>query len=373
MGSHPHRKPKILFLTQLPPPVHGSAVMNQYLFNSQLVRQTFDVTWIDISLDKSLGRIGQFAISKIWSYVKINLNLIVKLLTIRFDAAYCTIAPYGMPLMKDSLLIWWLKIFKIKIIFHMHGKGIHEELISSGWKKKYYNFIFRNTSVIHLSESLLTDLMEIDTIKKKFTLSNGIPGYSPEKMITEPVQILYLSNFFETKGAYELLSTARIMVEQKVDFHLRLVGGWPDLVFKKKLLDFYNSVNWDGKVEILGPLYGASKEKVFKGSNILVFPSRYRMECFPLVILEAMSCGLVIMASRVGAVPEILENGELGILVDPNNTQEFASAIIDILDDKERLSRLSNRSMNAFEQKFSFPVFENNFVRIIKEISDKNS
>ena len=192
-----------------------------------------------------------------------------------------TIATTGIPFFKDSLLVWSLKIFGVRRIFHLHGKGISNELARSPFRRWYYNMIFKNAEVIHLAESLLVDIKDISTVKNMYVIPNGVRSTNKGNPHNGQVRLLYISNFFESKGALKLLKAAQILDKQNVNFQLKMVGGWPDINFKREILDYHRSIHWTNEIGILGPVYGQEKERIFQHADILVFPSTYELECFP--------------------------------------------------------------------------------------------
>ena len=339
--------------------------MNKNIYESEYIRDKFDFSVIDISLGNSLERIGTFGIAKIWSYLKINLKLLYTLLTRRHSACYMTIATGGAPFLKDSILVLWLKIFRVPRIFHLHGKGINSYISKGGIRKWYYNFIYKKATVIHLSYSLLDDLKEINSIKNKFVVSNGIKSLGLRKVDHRGIRFIYVSNFFESKGALDLLKAFQIVDGKYGNISLTMIGGWPDDNFKKKLNTYLATNTWKNKVEILGPVYGIEKNAAFAGSDILIFPSQYQLECFPLVILEAMSCGLCVIASTVGAIPEMLDGGNAGLLIDKVNAESIAKSIEKLINNRDLVIELGKAGLMRYNENYTEHAFEENWVNAI--------
>ena len=78
--------------------------------------------------------------------------------------------------------------------------------------------------------------------------------------------------------------------------------------------------------------------EILAASDIFVLPSRW--EGLPLTIIEAMMAGLPVVASQVGGVPELVEEGKSGFLVEPRNPHRLAEALSPLLDDPELRFRL---------------------------------
>jgi glycosyltransferase involved in cell wall biosynthesis len=97
---------------------------------------------------------------------------------------------------------------------------------------------------------------------------------------------------------------------------------------------------------------------MFSESDIFVFPSYFDEECFPLVILEAMSARLPIVATRIGAIPEMITDGKEGMLVEPGDPHQLAEKIEELIMDPELKKKLGNRAHAKFKHAFDITIFE---------------
>lgn len=88
------------------------------------------------------------------------------------------------------------------------------------------------------------------------------------------------------------------------------------------------------KVKFLGFIHHSSVADYYQNADIFVFPSVWH-EPFGIPIVEAMACGLPVVAAKGGAVPEIVKDCETGLLVDRNDAQALAQAIIRLLENRE--------------------------------------
>jgi glycosyltransferase involved in cell wall biosynthesis len=104
-----------------------------------------------------------------------------------------------------------------------------------------------------------------------------------------------------------------------------------------------------GKVEFLGAV--REMQPVYARSDLLVLTSDW--EGTPNVLLEAMAAGLPVVASRVGGVSEIVEDGATGYLVDADNEQAFASAVVALAEQPLLREDLGRRGRHSVETRFS--------------------
>ena len=144
--------------------------------------------------------------------------------------------------------------------------------------------------------------------------------------VERPV-LLFVGRLVPEKGL-ELLMEAVAALKSEFTPLLLVVGEGPyESRFREKAveLDLEDDVFFAGACGDVGPFYLAS--------DLFVLPSYY--EAFGLVVLEAMSCGVPVVASRVGGVPGILENGRHGLLFEPGDAEDLAQKIAAVLRDPQ--------------------------------------
>ena len=96
---------------------------------------------------------------------------------------------------------------------------------------------------------------------------------------------------------------------------------------------------------------GEKKWSVYSQCQVLVLPSL--TEGQPLVILEAFACGIPVIASRVGGIPDVLEEGVNGFLVNPGAAEELAKALEDLAEDCELRGRMSAANLFLYSSRFT--------------------
>jgi glycosyltransferase involved in cell wall biosynthesis len=107
--------------------------------------------------------------------------------------------------------------------------------------------------------------------------------------------------------------------------------------------------------------------RVYSAMDIFVLPSL--KEGLPMVILEAMASRKPIIATNVGGIPRVIENGSEGILVNPSNVVELSEAIITLLKNEEMSKRLAQNACNKVTQQFSSEAMCARYIGIYEEVS----
>jgi len=363
MGTSEDRK-KILFIVQLPPPIHGASIMNRYVVNSSRIKTRFDTVVLNLQFLTSIKDITRFSVRKIFKAICYGFELIWKIGSLKPDLIYFSFSPKGYSFYRDALYVFLIKLFKRKLVLHLHGKGVKEGTNGSRVKKNIYKKVFRNTSVICLSEKLVTDIAEVYDAKPVI-IPNGIEDFKINDELVKrgsnpKPRILCLSNYMIEKGILDLIAALGLMKQRGYSFQATLVGAPVDLTAEnlKKEIDERDLAD---RVEITGPLYGSDKVNVLGNADIFVLPSRN--EAFPLVILEAMQTGLPVISTLEGGISDMVVDKQTGFLTEKENPQLLADMMSLLLNDSMLRSEMGNKGRQRFKENYTLDKFEERLVR----------
>lgn len=359
-------KKRILFILHLPPPVHGAAVMGSILRGSPLVNRQFDCRFLNLSASSSLFEVGRGSSRKIKFIVDLLREIRLAVRQWKPDAVYVTPTSKLPPFAKDYLVVQYLKRLGCRVILHYHNKGVRER--QDRWLDNVlYTRFFRGTEVILLSERLYSDIEKYVPRTRVHICPNGLPAisvpYASGKGGT-PV-LLFFSNLLTSKGIHVFLDACRLLAERGCVFNC-VLGGAPTA--EMSLTDLERLVQEKGLTShsnCRGPVYGEEKARLFSEADIFVFPTLD--EAFGLVALEAMMAGLPIVASRTGAVPDLVEEGKNGFLVEPGDTVALADAMQKLISDPELRLRFGKNGLERYRQRFTSDCFERRMIEILSE------
>jgi glycosyltransferase involved in cell wall biosynthesis len=360
-------KKRILFIVSLPPPVHGAALMNQFLVSSRLINSEFDCSFLSLNFSNSINDIGVFKVRKIWEMLLFSIKLIRRLAQFKPHLVYFTIAPVGAAFYRDAFFSLLIKMFNIRILYHLHGKGINDSS-RSFFKRAIYKRVFNNADVIVLAASLTKDISKIYR-GKPFVLANGLPKFicEKEKTASEFPTILFLSNLVRTKGVEIFLECIKQLHESGILFKAKIIGAPYDISFNQ-VIKFIEKNSLQKKAELLGALYGIEKEQVLVDSDLLLFPSYYQNEAFPLTILEAMQAGVPVIASDNGAIAEIIEDGKTGFVVPIHSVTALKEKTELLIKNSQLRIEMGIESKARYNQLYTIEVFEQNIVKIFRQV-----
>ncbi len=229
------------------------------------------------------------------------------------------------------------KIFKKMAL----KKTNHTIAISHDNAKKmlqWYPEIKGKISVVHNGIDQDGFLSATDGKKEVFkSVGNGLKPFPTDFIITS------VAALHPRKGLKYLIAAMPKVLKQKPNCKLVIAGEGPQ---KKELQILINRLGLERKIILLG--HQDNVINILKASDIFVLPSI--KEAFGLVLLEAMAAGIPIVASRVGGIPEIVENQKSGLLVESENSSALAEKIILLVNNKALRQKLASEGLKRVQQ-----------------------
>jgi len=360
---------KVLFIGQLPPPVHGVTMMNELVVESLMTSEYFDLETIKLQFAKSVEEISKFTFWKLLKTLIYSFQIFFKSIRYQPDLVYFTITPGGAAFIRDILFVIALRITNSKIVYHLHGQGIKQNIQKSRWKRIIYQWVFKKAHIICLSELLTKDLNEICQ-RTPYIIPNGIKKVSDINMIKKDVgkepQIIYLSNFFRSKGILILLDALHILNESGIRFTANLVGAPGDvsLAFLEKKI---RSLSLENRVLITGPIFGQKKFIALNQADIFVQPTYF--DAFPLTILEAMQCKLPVISTFEGGIPDIVLDNETGLLFERGNIVKLVQCLSLLLNSEPLRTKMGEAGFRRYEKLFTSGRFTKDLTTLLMDLS----
>lgn len=368
-------KPRVLFIATLPPPYHGAATVSQQIKDSKLINDEFQCDWINLSTSRYLNEIGKTNYKKLLRITSSFLRTFWLLLTHNYDLCYLTITCHGVGFLKDCPFVLLCKLFRNRIVIHQHNKGMENDV--DRWPYRWLlPLCYRNAKVILLSWNLYLDIEKVVPKENVVICPNGIKvndvyfnnlkvNADNQKVVNKVPRLLFLSNLIEAKGVFVLLDALKILKEKGYIFFCDFVGDESKDIDSKRFIEEVNKRGLNDVTFYHGCKYGKEKDLFYEQTDVFVFPSYH--ETFGLVNLEAMSHKKPIVATNEGGIPDIVKDGENGLIAERMNSQSLAECIGKLLNDEELRIRMGVAGFNKLKEFFTTEVFENNMLRIIRE------
>ncbi len=180
--------------------------------------------------------------------------------------------------------------------------------------------------------------------------------------------LLFTGRLVEKKGVSTLLESLTLVLPEVSDCRLLIAGSGPQ---QSTLKASAQRLGIAGAVEFLGSYRNEDLPKLLQQSDVAVYPFRCAaggdQEGLGLVMLEAMGCGLPVVAGNVPAVHDVIEHERTGLLVPPDDPPALANALLRLFNDPELAMRLANAGRTHALAKFDWPVIAERYADLLSQ------
>ncbi|MGC9000732.1 glycosyltransferase family 4 protein [Caldisericum sp.] len=248
----------------------------------------------------------------------------------------------------------------------VHSYNLEYNFTNSGLlKKKTIIFVLNNaTKVLAISKAAekeikaLVPKANIETVYLSVDTETFSPVAGAKKDIIFTISHLNKENIYR-KRILSIIRSARQIVDKFPELKFVIAGrkldGFEQVVDEVKRLSLSNNFIFPGKIS------NDEKIEYFRRSLIYLQPTLH--EGFGLAIAEAMSCGVPVVTSKVGAVEEVV--GNCGIYVDSNNENEISNAVISLLINPELRGEMGKCARERIVENFSYEIRKKRIETII--------
>lgn len=368
----------IVVVGATPPPHHGMTIFAENLLKSKL-HNWFHVIHLDTSDHRTLDNLGRFDFWNAYCAVKNLFALISKCLSEKPGIVYVPVAQNSLSFFRDGLFILIGRWFsRARTIIHYHGG----ESFLTFWRnansimKWYIPFVLKRVDVaIVLGERLQYIFNSI--VARVVAVPNGITFKSELKPYRRHnggvVSVSYLGGLFKAKGVVDMVRAAPLVLEKSNSVRFRFAGEWwaQEPHTKCEVKQILRDLHIESHVSFLGKIVGEAKDRYLLETDIFVLPSW--SEGLPLVILEAMAAGCPVIATNVGAIPEVVVDGVTGILVEKRNPQQLAHAIVTLIDNPDLRRRMGEAGRKRFEEHYTFDKCAERLIAVFERVLHEDS
>ena len=231
------------------------------------------------------------------------------------------------------------RVFKIEFLYHLHGadlQDLRKKISRFGIRKSYYSV----SKFLILHDSFRSQIPE----KSEYLVVNNF--YSVD--INEPREsfkrILFLSNLTISKGADIFLEVVEAILAEQKNYVFNLAGPLIDNeLLRPKVIELES--RFPDSFIYHGPVNGQDLENLYASSDVFMFPSRYKTEAFPLVLLDAWAAGMYVICSTVNKLKTIAEDFSW-CTVESEGIADWKEAVLGATNVK----RITQRNLNEYSR-----------------------
>lgn len=235
------------------------------------------------------------------------------------------------------------KVRGIPFVITLHGSDV--AIMKSSRIFKFLGIISlkQASKVICVSNYLKNEIQPfVQDNSKVSVFPNGLGAaekfMDAEQAMHDSPTLLWIGRFSEEKNVPLLLDIIKLILKKFPSAKLYLVGSGPQEEFLKKEVV---KRSLDSHVIFTGKISPQRTYTYYAQSDVFVLPSH--REGFGVVLIEAMATGVPVVASNVGAIPEIIDNKQTGFLAESNNAKDFAEKILLLLENEDLRKSFGNR------------------------------
>jgi len=188
----------------------------------------------------------------------------------------------------------------------------------------------------------------------KFTIINGLKD--------TPKLVGYIGRLSEEKGIFNFIQAIPMILKEQQDVHIFIAGDGAQI---EKILEPLQEKGITDQVTFSNWISHDKLPKYLNQLQLFVLPSY--TEGLPNIMIEAMACGTPVLATPVGAIPDVIKEGETGFILENNSPECIAESVIKALNSNE-LNRIAKRSRQVVEENFTFDKCIETWKKVFKEI-----
>lgn len=257
---------------------------------------------------------------------------------------------FGASFYRKMLFIIIGKWFSIPVVNHIHGAEFDRFYTNASERKKRLvaRIYLMCDVVIVLSKEWESRLMsEIKGPNLKVVENfSSVPKNLNAPESRENI-VLFLGYIGKRKGAYDIPDVVKMVIAQRPDVKFILCGNGE----VEELKRIVRENKLDDYIELKGWINNSQKEALLNRSRIYLLPS-YN-EGLPMSVLEGMAYGLPIVSTTVGGIPTVVSSGINGYVYEPGSIENFADAILKLLNDQNLCIRMYQNNINLISEKYS--------------------
>lgn len=270
------------------------------------------------------------------------------------------------------------KILRFKLVISVHGADLFPKGIPEEHYPKSLQLLMNSADwlVAPSGSTLSASLKAFPGLQSKSSaIHNAVDMREFEPAEPEEFQrgqhILCIALHHQRKAIDVLIKAFKIFSQTHARVELWLVGHGP---VTDQLEDLVNKLGLTVQVKFLGGRDRPAVRKLLRECRFVVLPSR--AEPFGIAILEAFASKKPVVASAVGGIPEIIEDGKNGILVEPENPQALCDAMTTLWDDSELAERLAFAGYETVKRHFQWETaatrYEATYMKLLGKTNHPN-
>lgn len=367
---------RILFLAQLPPPVHGASLVTQRVFHLLKDMENVDVTHMWGGSAHTLNDIGKKNVRKLLEFARLLTELAGQVVCAnRYNLAYLAFAPGSHTAIRDALLIFASKFLAKRTLVHLHTAGLEMVLQPGSLHSRLIRQLLMGSELIAITDDTARMARNSGMFRHVHTLANAAPDPGrPSITPSHEIMCGWLGNLDRRKGVLQFIDTVSGLRGTGLDVKGMIGGGPTRRLSIEDVERHLSNKSLNGCVDILGRVTGDNKSKFLSQLHLFIYLSRHDLA--PLALIEAMAHGAVPIVLDTGGIRQMVgAHFACNVLpsgLDANACQAKITEIVKRYCDSPDLLVADRQAARArYLTEFSESVFRQRTAQIISNASPK--
>ncbi|QKT03867.1 glycosyltransferase [Ectothiorhodospiraceae bacterium 2226] len=309
------------------------------------------------------GSLGYRLMVALWATLRVSVDLALW----RPDVVHLMVAAKG-SFFRKSIYVWMAWLFGRRSLCHMQASSFQEFTADlPKWALSYVRATLARAEVVALSPKWADFYARLRGDSRGVHVL-GNPARLPPAPVRhgglEKMQILFMGRLGARKGIWDLLN-ALDRLRDRDDWYAYLAGDGELDAVREKL----SALGLADRVEVAGWLSQEELEHALGRPSIVVLPSH--REGLPLALVQGMAWGHPVVSTRIGGIPDLVEEGRNGLLVPPGEPSELAAAIERLLADPTARQRFGAANREKVEAEYAVGVLLQELLQIYQREPSK--
>ncbi len=358
---------KVVVVGQVPPPVNGQSLMIREFLSGYY--SDIELIHVPMAFSRLTSEIGSFRFRKLAHLAQVLTAILIARLRTGATVLYYPPADANLvPVVRDLVLLIPTRWLFRHTVFHFHAAGLYaiyprlpkplQPLFRLAYNKPDLA-IFTTTATSAETAHL--------NARSTAIIPCGVPDHSssvddePQSSSSfhEAPIILFAGIICEAKGILVLLEACRILRQAGTPFRLVCMGSFLPSAFEQEVKYIVRDGNLESNVDFVGVLTGEEKHHAFSTADIFCFPSHYPAESFGVVLIEAMSYWLPIVATDWRGIPEVTGNDGGACLVPIQDPVALAAMLHTLLVSPQQRKSMGQVNRKRYLAKFTLGNYRN--------------
>lgn len=344
-------KRRLVVIGPVPPPYHGVTVSTALILRSPILAGSFDVEHLDTSDRRPTATIGRWDLTNIWLGLRATWRL-AAIPRHSGGVVYLPLSQNVPAFLRDSLYVHMARLRGWRVAAHLRGSELRDlyEAQPAPLRAWMRLTLRRLDSVAVMGPSLRRVFEGLVPPERIAVVPNGTPDPGVNGSGRDSNTVLFLSNLWRRKGVVEAVEAACLVLREQPSARFLFVGDWQDASFRRTVEERAQEAG--DAVRFLPALSGDDLRGVLSEAGILLFPPS-GAEGHPRVVLEGIAAGLPIVTTRRGCIPDTVDDGESGFLLEHPDPAEIADRLLLLMRDGELRDRMGRAARTRYLERFT--------------------